>query len=242
MNRPERSLNANQLKIIAILAMTADHAADLLFPDASGRWFAYALHAAGRLTAPIIFFFLAEGCRHTRDIRKYAGRLFLFALISHFAYCFAFGRHPVPFTTGIWNQTSIIWGLAWAVTAIAAWRSERLPMAAKITVLSLACLFSFFSDWMSVAVLCPFLIYLHHGDFRKQCLDIGLAAVLVAARFIFLTPDIRYAVIQVFMLLSLPLLARYNGKRGEWKGMKWFFYLYYPAHLFLIGLLRMTLS
>ena len=127
------------------------------------------------------------------------------------------------------------------MTAIAAWKNDRLPAAAKILALAAACALSFFSDWTSVAVLCPFLLYLHHGDFRKQCLDIVLAAVLVAARFVFLTPDIRYAVIQAFMLLSLPLLARYNGERGSWKGMKWFFYAYYPAHLFLIGFLRTAL-
>ena len=35
------------------------------------------------------------------------------------------------------------------------------------------------------------------------------------------------------------ILALYNGKRG--KGMKWLFYIYYPAHLVLIGILRLCL-
>ena len=42
--------------------------------------------------------------------------------------------------------------------------------------------------------------------------------------------------------LSLPVLARYNGLRGKDprinRVMKWLFYLYYPAHLFLIGWLQ----
>ena len=39
-----------------------------------------------------------------------------------------------------------------------------------------------------------------------------------------------------------PLLRRYNGQRGNWKAMGKVFYLYYPAHLFLFGLLRLLLK
>ena len=41
--------------------------------------------------------------------------------------------------------------------------------------------------------------------------------------------------------LSLPVLRREKRHRGKKtpvnRFMKWFFYLYYPAHLLLIGLL-----
>jgi hypothetical protein len=40
----------------------------------------------------------------------------------------------------------------------------------------------------------------------------------------------------------LLTLKSYNGERGNWKGMKWFFYLYYPAHLFVIGIIRVMLG
>ena len=38
-------------------------------------------------TAPIMWFFIAEGYFYTKNLKKYAGRLFFFALISH-AVCF----------------------------------------------------------------------------------------------------------------------------------------------------------
>lgn len=50
-----------------------------------------------------------------------------------------------------------------------------------------------------------------------------------------------YGILQMGVALSLPVLRLYNGQRGKNPAvnrfMKWFFYLYYPAHLLLIGLL-----
>ena len=42
-------------------------------------------------------------------------RMGIFALISHFAYCFAFGINMVPFSTGIFNQTSVMYPLFVAI-------------------------------------------------------------------------------------------------------------------------------
>ena len=36
--------------------------------------------------------------------------------------------------------------------------------------------------------------------------------------------------IQIWSLLALPLLMLYSGRRGKWN-MKYFFYIFYPAHL-----------
>ncbi|MBR6418936.1 MAG: hypothetical protein IKS42_01240 [Oscillospiraceae bacterium] len=40
---------------------------------------------------------------------------------------------------------------------------------------------------------------------------------------------------QCFMILALPLLLLYNGERG--KGYKRFFYIYYPAHIYVLYIL-----
>lgn len=45
----------------------------------------------------------------------------------------------------------------------------------------------------------------------------------------------------MFTFLTIPILAQYNGGRGKWKGMKWFFYGYYPAHLVIVGIIRIAL-
>ena len=74
-------LDSNMLKLIAIAAMTADHIAWLLFPGYPTDPLPIILHIIGRLTCPIMCFFIAEGYHYTRDIKKYTARLFVFAVI-----------------------------------------------------------------------------------------------------------------------------------------------------------------
>ena len=89
-------LNANHLKLIAIIAMTIDHVSDLIYPGFPAEPGAMALHIVGRLTAPIMWFFVCEGYYYTRNVKRYMLRMGIFAVISHFAYCFAFGINPIP--------------------------------------------------------------------------------------------------------------------------------------------------
>ncbi len=236
----EKRLNGNQIKLIAIIAMTVDHLTWVLFPGTQAVWYVFLLHIIGRLTAPIMWFFIAEGCHYTHDMRRYIGRLFFFALISHFAYNFAFGIPFLPFLTGVFNQTSVMWSLAWAVVLVALCTRTRLPGWGKTLIILAVCLIAFPSDWSSIAVMCPLFLFFHRGDFRRQARDIVLWSFIYAAVY-FLFLDRLYGVLQLFTFLTIPILARYNGERGSWKGMKWFFYLYYPLHLVVIGLLRIFL-
>lgn len=88
------ALSGNALKGIAILAMTLDHLTWTLWPGYSTAWWVLLLHLLGRVTAPIMWFFVVEGYHYTHDVKKYAVRLFALAFISHFAYDFCFG---IPF-------------------------------------------------------------------------------------------------------------------------------------------------
>ena len=235
-----KGLSGNQIKLIAIIAMTVDHITWLLFPGLNTEWYVLGLHVIGRLTAPIMWFFIAEGCHYTHDIKKYAARLFAFAIISHFAYNFAFGIPFVPLKTGVFNQTGVMWAYAWAVVVIMIHKSDQIKDWAKTLLTVLIAFIAFPSDWSSIAVMCPFYIYLHRGDFKKQVLDIVIWSAIYAAVY-FLFIDKAYGALQMCTALTIPILANYNGERGSWKGMKWFFYAYYPLHLFIIGIIRILL-
>jgi len=236
----KKTLNANQIKLIAIIAMTIDHLTWTFFPGTQAVWYVFCLHIIGRLTAPIMWFFIAEGCHYTHDKKQYVGRLFLFAVISHFAYDFAFGIPFLPLSTGVFNQTGVMWSLAWAAVLIFLCQSDRVPQWGKILAIIVICLITFPSDWSCIAVMCPFFLFSHRGQFKKQAMDIALWTFIYALVY-FLFLDKLYGVLQMFTFLTIPILSRYNGERGSWKGMKWFFYIYYPAHLVVIGLIRIAL-
>ena len=64
-----RGLCGNELKLLAILAMTVDHIAWSLFPGYSMHPLALLMHAIGRLTCPIMCYFIAEGYHYTRNFK-----------------------------------------------------------------------------------------------------------------------------------------------------------------------------
>ena len=236
----EQGLSTADLKLIAIIAMTIDHLTWLFFPGLQRVWYVCLLHIIGRLTAPIMWFFIAEGSHYTKNPKKYITRLFVFAIISHFAYSFAFGLNPIPFKSGIFNQTSVIWSLAIAAALIFIVNNYKLSYRKNFALILLANLLSFPSDWSCIATMTPFYLYNHRGDFKKQLRDyifFGLLYALVYIIFI----DKVYGVLQLFIFLSIPLLSLYNGKAGNNRNMKWLFYIYYPAHLVIVGVLRLAL-
>lgn len=237
-----KKLNSNHLKIIAIIAMTIDHLADLLYPNMQNNIIPIILHVIGRVTAPIMFFFICEGYYYTKNLKKYITRLFIFAIISHFAYCFAFGINYIPFTTGnVFNQTSIMWSLAWAVVALyIANSNNKLKEYQKWILVILINIIAFPADFSSIAVMSILSMYSARGNLNKQMKAMMLWLSLYALiSFIFVNKI--YGIISLFAVLVYPLLKEYNGERGKIKWLKWFFYLYYPLHLVLIGILRIIL-
>ena len=64
------------LKMIAIVSMFIDHLGYAIFSKFS--YFNY----IGRLAFPIFAFQISEGYTHTKNLKRYFFRLFLFALIS----------------------------------------------------------------------------------------------------------------------------------------------------------------
>lgn len=235
-----RNLTANQLKGIAIAAMTLDHLAWTLFPGYDTRWFVLLAHAIGRLTAPIMWFFIAEGYHHTRNVKNYAKRLFLLAFISHFAYNFCFGIPYLPFRSSVFNQTGVVWSLAWGLVLLWLFDRRDVPNWTKGLSVFAVCVLTFPCDWSCIAAMAVLFIGTNRGNFRLQMLWMMVwTAVYAAVYFIFL--DRIYAIVQLFTCLSIPLLKLYNGEKGTWKPMGKVFYVYYPVHLALCGVLRILL-
>lgn len=236
----QAKLNGNQLKLIAIAAMTIDHLTWILCPGYRTEWWILGLHLIGRLTAPIMWYFIAEGYHYTHDVKKYAARLFLLALISHFAYNFCFGIPFVPFRSTVFNQTSVAWPLAWGLVLICVNNSERWKGWQKTLLILLVCLITFCADWSCIAAIAVLFLSDNRGNFKKQMTWMMVWCAMYALVY-FLFINRVYGLLQLGTCLTIPLLRQYNGERGTWKGMKTLFYVYYPAHMFVIGILRVAL-
>lgn len=237
-----KKFNSNHLKLIAIVAMTIDHIADLFYPGLPNNVISNILHVIGRLTAPIMFFFICEGFFYTKDLKKYITRLFIFALISHFAYCFAFGINYIPFSTGkIFNQTSIMWSLAWSVVALyIVYGKNNLKQWQKWLLVILLNIITFSADWSCIALMIILSMYGNRGNLNKQMSNLMMwTAIYAFVSFAFVNKI--YGIIQLFVILVYPLLKQYNGTKGKVGWLKWLFYLYYPLHLIIIGILRLLI-
>ena len=223
-------MNRNQIKYLAALAMLADHIAWAFMPTDSIA--AQLIHFAGRLTGPAMAFFLAEGYLHTRSVKRYALRLGIFALISWIPFSL--------FETGRWPTMhfGVIYTLLIGLLGIAFWDHCDWPYSAKTAVTVLLSLLSLPGDWAVSGVLWPLFFFIFREDEdRKWQAYYAVAAAKIAG---LLVTEGRTALFQTG-ILAVPFLLRgcYNGESGSRHPFhKWFFFVFYPAHLLLLWALK----
>ena len=83
------------LKIIAIITMFIDHLGNSYFKYTT--W----MNVIGRIAFPIFAFLISEGYAHTKNLKKYFFRLFLFALISQIPFMLFFSTYKDGFAFNI---------------------------------------------------------------------------------------------------------------------------------------------
>ena len=229
-------LNAFQLKMIAAAAMVIDHIAWAFVPlnTAAGQL----THIIGRLTAPIMCYFLAEGFYYTKNLKGYLTRLGLFGLISAAAFgYFEWG--------GVFRFAGMgmIYTLFLGLTAITVWERTGWPEGVKRGAIFLLCLLSLIGDWPVMGVLWPWYFARYRGMPDRQFRSFAIVAAADVMFFLLSawaeSPALWWTQLcQAGVFLSIPLLRCYDGTLGGKKGMKWFFYFFYPAHLLVLGWLR----
>lgn len=203
-------LDSFQLKCIAIVSMALDHTGAVLYP--SQIW----LRCLGRIAFPIFCFLIVEGFFHTHDVRRYMGRLGIFALISEIPYDLAFRGVPLEYA----HQNVFFTLLIGIGMMVLLERNREWPVKAVILLLAMWLAVLIRSDYNFRGVLLIFVFYIFHES--------RWLAVTAGGLWNFL----YQGVIQKYGVLSVLPLALYNGERG--RKMKYFFYIFYPAHLLLL--------
>jgi len=234
----KNGLSGNALKLIAIVAMTIDHVAwaGVETYEQAETPLQIGMHIIGRMTAPIMFFFVAEGYYHTRNYRKYVERLLILSVVAHFAFCYFAQSSYNPLENSLFNATSIAWPLMWGLILLKVWDEQRLEVWHKVLITVVACMLTYTSDWSCAAPLSILMVGRSRGNFHKQMLWLMLITTLYAVAF-YLFNNHTYGVVHLATWLVVPLLALYNGQRGKYQWIGKFFYYYYPIHMALIGLI-----
>ena len=232
MEKQEKSLamSSNQLKILALIAMTADHVGLMLLPGCQ------ILRIIGRLAFPIFAYMIAEGCRYTSHKARYLGMVLGIGILCQLVYFFTMRSVYQCILITFAMSISIIFILQWArqkdglrwlgflaVCLASVFLCLILPQLLKGT--------DYCIDYGLTGVMLPVLIYL--ADTRPcRLLAAGIGLILVA---------LEAGGIQWFGLLALLPLALYDGARGKLR-LKYLFYIYYPLHLAVIWAVGMLLN
>ncbi len=238
-------MNSNKLKVIACISMLLDHAGVILFPEI--MWLRY----AGRLAMPLFAFFIAEGCRHTKNKARYFFQVLILGIVCQAVYIVS------DLINGGINQIylNILFALALAIPLcciflqIEACKAKSTISHAFYITLFVAYLlalagFMYFCDRSASLVgikvhldyeiagilLCFFPVITKERTKRLALFSLGT--------FIFcllMESTVPYIWIS---LAAVPLIALYNGKLGS-KKLKWWFYAFYPVHFAVLYVLNM---
>lgn len=241
-------MSAMLLRIIACVSMLLDHIGyqyDIEF-----------LRCVGRMAFPIFVFLICNGYRHTSSKLRYALRIGIFALISQVPYSL-FSKNAVWLDKGnvfmtlllallcIWFMDEMLKKKLWAVAF--------LPTIAVLAGYYLDILHSDYGI-RGVIFAFTFFFFARQGEEKPMYIAAGMLlgiyypVLLRCVRWVLgdVAPTVsQWEVTQIYSLFALPLILRYNGKKGGniqspvWaKLCQLGFYFFYPVHQLILWLLR----
>lgn len=227
----KKNITSDCLKWIAVITMVIDHIGAAIlektyfFLSADIQKADFLFRKIGRLSFPIFCFLLVEGFYHTRSRKKYLVNILLFAVISEIPFEAAF------FDRLVWGFRNVYWTLAIGLLMMilienlkeTEWVHKELY---SFLLVGGAALLSGLlqTDYPAVGVLLVYILYKTRTERKKQCI---LGAIAMSY--------------EITAPLSFLLIYFYNGQRKQ-KRFKYFFYLFYPLHLFVLYKIRIMIT
>lgn len=237
-------LTSAALHILAMAFMLCDHLWGTVVPG--NDW----LTCIGRLAFPIFAFLLVEGYFHTSNLKKYAGRLLLFALLSEIPFDLAMGSrlfYPIHQNV-LWSFLISLGLIHLNEKARASGKGWKRAVTAVATVLlgALAGLVTMV-DFYHAGVLTVLVFYFFRRgawwSLPGQLLGLWYVNLELLGGYgweLSLLGHDFFLTRQGFALLALIPIWLYRGEQGyRAKWFRWFCYGFYPLHLLLLGLLKM---
>ncbi|HIW21477.1 MAG TPA: conjugal transfer protein TraX [Candidatus Dorea intestinavium] len=245
----KKGISSNVLKIIGIITMFMDHLYEFFHAMGAPIF----LRMVGRITLPIFLFTCAEGFHYTHNRAKYLARL----LIGFWAMGLINQLLPkVLYLEGMELINNVFGTMAASVMVM--WTIDLMIQGLKrkkmghfflglgllltYVVLSVGSLFLLMKMPMVVVRISQIipLFTIVEGGVTAVLLTLAFyllrknRLLQVVALLVFSLPAILHGDIQGFMALAaLPILF-YNGKKGGNFGGRYFFYFFYPIHIYVL--------
>ncbi len=227
------------LKIIAIISMAIDHIGIAYFK------YTTSMNVIGRIAFPIFAFQISEGYTHTKNLKKYFFRLFLFALISQIPFflfeslfmedyslniffTLFFGLLCIFIYDKICNSSHHISKKKWLDISLK--YILAFTVIFFIGILAQVCNFDY--GFFGIAIIFLFYFFRNHKvlmaiSFILACIINYLPNIIKYPQYIGI-----YSQLCLFTILPIIFICMYNKKQG--KKIKYFLYAFYPIHLLLI--------
>lgn len=211
------------LKIVAVVTMLADHIGRILFSDV------LFFEVIGRLSFPLFAYCLAVGAFYSKNLNKYAWRLFFFAIISQPFYLLALDRSI--------SYLNVIFTMLFGLLAIYGLKEKKYYLFILIIISS--ALLS--SDYGLSGVLLILIFYFLRDRLNSLLL---ISFIWLSLYFVpFSDPDFYLGGfgLNIGGLAVLSLILIYFKTDFKVRINKYFFYIFYPAHLLLLYLIKLWL-
>jgi len=197
--------------------MTLDHINKILF-----NYNYYILTFIGRLAFPLFCLFIVRNyLYYTSSVSKYALRLFIFGLISQPVVMYAF-NYP-------WYTLNIFFSLLCGLLLLVALDTKDYMLLFLVIVTS------YFTEYNYFGL---FLIYTFYTVYKRGNIISHLA--MLGALVLITMPDYTWSSLVIYFVVTV-LQEIENYKiiyKQRHKLFKYVFYIYYPAHLLLIELIK----
>ncbi len=224
--KPQYNIARDLLKVIAIIAMTADHASTAFLDDGTT---AYSIcQFFGNFTIVIMCFFIVQGFRHTRSVLNYALRFLSWAMISEAPFYLLFGlRVNVLFTL--------------LASLIIIYLIDRMGWLVGIAALALFFPLSLICDWSIIAPVFTIIYYaLQKQQKEKLSLILIPASYFILRTILYTETQAEYVTGTISIFLASLLVFAFK-KSAEETGRERIpglvFYAYYPMHLLIVWLI-----
>jgi hypothetical protein len=236
----------------------------MLFPDLPLEQIYHVMRMIGRVSFPLFIYLIVDSFFYTKDRRRFIGGLFIFSLISEIPFDLTI---TIPVIDHFWTVKELFYAQNIYFTLLigvlclffseyvfngrAAFISDKevqnekkkkhndipsrplaldLLLAALITLAGCGLAYVMHVDYGFYGVLGMVLAYLIHKTGHKKFEIIGIVPPMAFS-----------SIYELYGFIAGIAIFASNGRRGNIRH-KWFYYIFYPAHLAVLALIKLMIS